>query len=113
MEKLWRFKAKEPPPDIERLIATTSNRKIITLASGTGSGRRSTITSRPPPARPTEAESHNKGYWPPPPLPVTNTPEAVKKAVHLLGPAVLDSYRRTHLAESQSKDYFKDLLNTW
>ena len=108
-EKLWLSKAKDPDPDIESLISTTTRKQ--SGVSG-ASSRRSVASTRP-----TSEYSHSLGYWPPPtsktPPPVSSTPEALKKVVNLMGPAVLEHHRSVAQAEKNTKEHFSSLLDQW
>ena len=117
LEKLWRSKAKDPPPDIESLIRNDNNKQAG--GSGGGSSGLSGLSAENGngtlrKARPTSEQSHSKGYWPPPAATqVTSNPEAVKKVVDFLNPMVLDSYRHSNAIKAESNEHFTDLRSSW
>ena len=108
-EKLWLSKAKDPAPDIENLISTTSRTQNVVSGA---SSRRSVASTRP-----TSEYSHSLGYWPPPtsitPPPVSSTPEALRKVFNLMSPAVLEHHRSLAQAEKNTKEHFASLLDQW
>ena len=117
LEKLWRSKAKDPPPDIESLIRNDINKRQAGGGGGngfSGNGNGNGTLRKVP--RPTSEQSHSKGYWPPPisnTTQVTSNPDAVKKVVDFLNPTVLDSYRHSTAIQTESNKHFTDLRSSW
>lgn len=131
LEKLWRGRAKDPPPDIETLILPSlrcHRAKTMPIGMMPPLGK-----STPPRTPPTPQQSHSKGYWPPPPPTVNESTkkaaDVTRKTIDLMTPQVLNSWMHRHGFSKSSenvsspsivedpdlsrKTHFAELVKAW